>query len=184
MKAFLDFALDRASSAAFFREIATSPHSEILAGLGIAPPEQLERRLPSLSKRDAKDYARTVAQLLHDLAFTAKIGETAALALAQMAGEDRGGGALVHQSAWLDSVGLRPDQVATMAIDQKRRTVNVTAISVDEKKLEQILTQINAMTRASQNMIYAVLTMYQEDARTRSAAPSKSASPARAEGGQ
>jgi hypothetical protein len=170
MKAFLEFSLDGASSAAFFREIAIAAPSELLAGLGIAPPEQIDRHLPSLTKRDAKDYRRTVDQLLFDLAFTAKIGETAALALAQMAGEDRarlgrGGGALVHQSAWLDSVGLRPDQVATMAIDAKRRTVNVTAISVDEKKLEQILTQINAMTRASQNMIYAVLTMYQEEAR-------------------
>jgi hypothetical protein len=172
MKAFLEFSLDGASSATFFREIETSPTSDILSALGIAPPEQAARRLPSLSKRDARDYERTVGQLLYDLAFTAKIGETAALALAQMAGEDRGGGALVHQSAWLDNVGLRPEQVATMIIDAKRRTVNVTAISVDEKKLEQIITQINAMTRASQNLIYAVLTMYQEEQRARAATSS------------
>jgi DNA-binding FrmR family transcriptional regulator len=50
--------------------------------------------------------------------------------------------------------------------------VNVTAITVDEKKLEQILTQINAMTRASQNLIYAVLTMYQEESRKHSAGKS------------
>jgi hypothetical protein len=168
MKSFLEFSLDRASSAAFFREVATSSTADILGGLGLAPPEQTARFLPSLSKRDAKDYERTVGQLLYDLAYTAKIGETAALALAQMAGEDRGGGALVHQSTWLDNVGLRPDQVATMVIDAQRRTVNVTAISVDEKKLEQILTHINAMTRASQNLIYAVLTMYQEESRAHS----------------
>jgi hypothetical protein len=165
MKAFLEFSFDRVSAAGFFREIAATPSHEILAGLGLPTPEQAPRRLPSLSKRDAKDYARTVEQMLFDLAFTAKIGETAALVLAQMAGESRAGGALVNQSAWLDSVGLRQEQVATMAIDANRRTVNVTAISVDEKKLEQIVTQINAMTRASQNLIYAALTVYQEEAR-------------------
>jgi hypothetical protein len=165
MKAFLEFTLDQRSAAAFFREIATMSSAEILAGLGVASADQVPRRLPSLSSRDAKDYTRTIEQFVYDLAFTAKIGETAALALAQMAGEQLGGGALVHQSAWLDSTGLRPDQVATMAIDAKRRTVNLTAISVDEKKLEQVLTYINAMTRASQNLIYAVLTMYQEDER-------------------
>ncbi len=171
MKAFLEFSLDRTSAIAFFREIALTPQPELLAGIGVPTPEQIAHRCPSLSKRDAKDFKRTIEQMLFDLAFTAKNGETAALALSQMAGEAAsgglGGGALVHQSAWLDDVGLRGDQVASMAMDAKRRTVTVTAISVDEKKLEQVLTQINAMTRASQNMIYAVLTVYQEEERSR-----------------
>ena len=173
MQAFLDFKLDRISAIAFFREMALTPQPDLLAGLGLPVPEQIPNRCPSLSKRDAKDFRRTIEQMLYDLAFTAKNGETAALALAQMAGERLGGGALVHQSAWLDDVGLRGDQVASMAIDAQRRTVNVTAITVDEKKLEQMLTQINAMTRASQNMIYAVLTMYQEQARTTASAKAR-----------
>ena len=182
MKAFLEFSLDRTAAVGFFREIANTPAPELLAGLGVPLPEQIAHRCPSLPKKDARDYARTVEQMLYDLAFTAKMGETAALALAQMAGESRGGGALVHQSAWLDSVGLRADQVATMAIDAKRRTVNITAISVDEKKLEGIVTQINAMTRAAQNMIYAVLTVYQEEER-RGQLAKKAGARVRAEGG-
>lgn len=183
MKAFLDFALDRASAVAFFREIAGTPEHDLLAGLGLPPPEQIAQRCPSLPKKDAKDFARVVRQMTHDLAYTAKMGETAALALAQMAGESRGGGALVHQSAWLDDVGLRADQVATIALDSRRRTVNITAITVDEKKLQHIVTQINAMTRASQNLIYAVLTMYQEEERRDLLArQSASASPSDARG--
>jgi hypothetical protein len=168
MQAFLDFKLDRTSAIAFFREMALTPQPDLLAGLGLPTPEQIAHRCPSLPKKDAKDFKRTLEQMLYDLAFTAKNGETAALALAQMAGERLGGGGLVHQSAWLDDVGLRGDQVASMALDMERRTVNVTTITVDEKKLEQLLTQINAMTRASQNLIYAVLTMYQEHGRTKS----------------
>jgi hypothetical protein len=172
MKVFLDFQLDRTLAIAFFREMALTPQPDLLSGLGLPLPEQIAQRCPSLSKKDARDFKRTLEQLLYDLAFTAKNGETAALALAQMAGERAngglGGGALVHQSSWLDDVGLRGDQVASMALDMQRRTVNLTAITVDEKKLEQLLTQINAMTRASQNLIYAVLTMYQVAGRAKS----------------
>jgi hypothetical protein len=166
MKTFMDFQLDRPSSVAFFREITNTPVDELLQSLGLPMPDAIAERCPSLSKGDVKDLKRAMEQMLYDLDYTGRMGETAALALAQMAGERLGGAALVQQSAWLDNVGLRGDQVASMAIDGKRRTVNLTAITVDEKKLQNIITNINAMTRAAQNLIYAVLTMYQEDQRS------------------
>ena len=112
-----------------------------------------------------KDLDRAIHQLIIDLQKTANMGEGAGLALAQMAGESRAGAALAKQSAWLDDVGLRPEQVASIAIDERRRTVNVTAITVDERRLQNIVGAIDTMTRASQNLIYAVLTMYQEERR-------------------
>jgi hypothetical protein len=151
----------------FFREIFATPTHELLASLGLPMPEALAQRCPSLSKGDVKDLKRAMDQMLYDLAYTVNPGESAALALAQMAGESRIGPALANQSLWLDNVGLRKDQVASFALDGRRRTVNVTAISVDEKKLENVISTINAMTRAAQNLIYAVLTMYQEDERAR-----------------
>ncbi len=165
MSAFMEFKLDRTSATAFFQEIMNTPAPELLEALGLPQPDAVGVRCPSLSESDVKDLKRALDQMVYDLDYTGRMGETAALALAQMAGESRGGAALLHQSEWLDSVGLRKDQVATMAIDPQRRTVNLTAISVDEKKLEHIISNINAMTRASQNMIYGVLTMYQEHAR-------------------
>ena len=114
-----------------------------------------------------KDLDRAIHQMLIDLQTTVKQGETAALALAQMTGESRNGAALTNQSVWLDSIGLRADQVAAIAIDERRRTVNVTAISVDEAKLQKVVNAIDAMTRAAQNMIYAVLTMHQEEERAK-----------------
>lgn len=166
MRAFLEFKLDHPSALGFFREVANTPAHEMLASLGLPVPEALAERCPSLSKSDVRDLKRAMNQLLYDLAYTVNPGESAALALAQMAGESRIGPALANQSMWLDSVGLRKDQVASFSLDQRRRTVNVTAISVDEKKLENVISSINAMTRAAENMIYAVLTMYQEDERS------------------
>jgi len=168
MRAFLDFKLDAATAVAFFREVATTPAPEYLASLGLPMPEALAQRCPSLSKSDVRDLKRAMDQMLYDLAYTVNPGESAALALAQMAGESRIGPALANQSAWLDNVGLRKDQVASFSLDPRRRTVNITAISVDERKLENVISNINAMTRAAQNLIYAVLTMYQEDERARS----------------
>jgi hypothetical protein len=167
MSAFMEFSLDRASALGFFREIMSTPPQELMDALGLPMPDDVAARCPSLSKGDAKDLRRALNQMLFDLDYTAKMGETAALALAQMAGESHAGAALVQQSAWLDSVGLRNEQVATLALDAKRRTVNVTAISVDEKKLEGIVSNINAMTRAAQNLIYGVLSMYQEQERAK-----------------
>ncbi len=165
MRTMSQFKLDRASAMGFFHEIMNTPTLELLEGLGLPMPDAVAARCPSLPERDVKEMKRVVEQMLYDLQFTGRMGEMAALALAQMAGQNRDGSALVQQSAWLDNYGLRGDQVAAMSIDEERRTVNVNAIAVDEKKLEHIVTSINAMTRAAQNMIYAALTMYQEDER-------------------
>lgn len=176
MRRFLGYQLDRASALGFFREMATTPGAELLARLGLPGIDRIAHQCPSLSRSDARDLRKALVQMLGDLKRTGDMGEPAALALAQMAGESRAGAALVKQSAWLDNVGLRPDQVAAIAIDERRRTVNVTAFSVDEKRLQNIVSVIDAMTNAARNLIYGVLTMYQEDDRARAAAPSQSSS--------
>lgn len=167
MRSFLEHKLDRGAAMSFFREIAALDGDELLHGLGLPGVGEIARRCPSLPANDVADLTKAVEEMLINLRRTANMGESAALALAQMAGESRSGGALTHQSAWLDSVGLRADQVAAIAIDERRRTVNVTAISVDEKRLANVVSAIDAMTRASQNMIYAALTMHQEEERGR-----------------
>jgi hypothetical protein len=164
MRTMLEFEPDRASMAAFFQEIATTPGPELLDRLGLPQPDAVASRCPSLSTSDAKDLARALNQLAFDLAYASNVGETAALALAQFAG-DKSRRALVQQSRWLDAVGLRPHQVASLSVDAKRRTVHVNAVSVDEKKLEGVIAHINAITRAAENMIYGVLSLHQEDAR-------------------
>jgi hypothetical protein len=166
MRSFGEFRLDRASAVAFFQELAQTPAPALLESLGVPQSSDVGRRLPSLSRSDARDLARAIDQMLYDLQYVAQPGETAALALAQMAGEGQRG-IVLKQTEWLDNVGLRADQVAAMVIDERRRTINIAAVAVDEKKLERVISAINAMTRAAQNMIYGVLSVYQEEERGR-----------------
>lgn len=170
MRAMLDFKLDRETAMTFFQEIATTPPDELLAGLGLPMPEQLKTRLPGLSKSDERDLRLNMTQMLGDVRRIGDMGEGVMLALAQAAGERRGGAAIMKQSAWLDNVGLQPNQVASLSLDEQRRTVNVAAISVDDKRLQNIISAIGAMTHISSTLIYATLTVLQEqpaDARDR-----------------
>ncbi len=167
MRAFLGFKLDRASALAFFQEIATTSESELLASLGLPTPDQIVRRLPSLSKSDARDLKRAMVQMLGDFKRTGEMGEGVALALAQSAGERSGSAAITKQSAWLDNIGLAPNQVASISIDEQRRTINITAITVDEKRLQNVVSVIGAMTHISSTLIYATLTVHQEAERAR-----------------
>ncbi len=171
MRAFLGFKLDRASALAFFQELATTPQSELMESLGLPMPDEIAKRFPSLSKSDARDLKRALVQMLGDLTRTGDMGEGVALALAQAAGEGRAGAALTKQSAWLDNVGMMPHQVASIAIDEQRRTINVTTISVDEKRLENVISVIGAMTHISSSLIYATLTAHQEEGRSRRIKP-------------
>jgi hypothetical protein len=165
MGAFLNFRLDRAAAARFFHEVATTPGPQLLAALGLPDVDAIAARCPSLSKSDVRDLRKALVQMLGDFRRMGEMGEPAIMQLAQFIDESRGGTAIIKQSDWLDDRGLRPDQVATVAIDARRRTVNVTAISVDEKRLQHVISAIDAMTHAALNLIYGVLTMYQEETR-------------------
>jgi len=169
MSAFLNFRLDRPAAAAFFREVATTPGPEMLAALGLPDVEAIAARCPSLSKSDVRDLRKAMVQMLGDFKRMGEMGEPAVMQLAQFIDERGSGTAIVKRSDWLDNVGLRPEQVATLAIDSRRRTVNVTAISVDEKRLQNVISAIDAMTNAARNLIYGVLTMHQEEQRGRKA---------------
>jgi len=163
MRVMLDFQLDRATAMTFFQEVATKPHDELLRDLGLPMPAEVRYRWPKLSKSDARDLEKQMTQMLGDFTRMGEMGETVALALAQASSERRGGAAITKQSRWLDKVGLRPDQVAAIAIDERRRTVNITAISVDEKRLQNVVSMIGAMTHVSSTLIYATLTKLQEE---------------------
>jgi hypothetical protein len=172
MRAFLGFKLDRSSALAFFQELANTPPADVMTSLGLPMPGQIATRFPSLSKGDARDLKRAMLQMLGDLSRTAEMGEGVALALAQASGEARSGAAITKQSAWLDDIGLKPQQVAAIAIDEQRRTINITAISVDEKRLQNIVSVIGAMTNISSTLVYATLTVHQES-EARRLAPAK-----------
>ncbi|HEY8171825.1 MAG TPA: hypothetical protein VIH21_01960, partial [Dehalococcoidia bacterium] len=84
MKTLMEFQLDRTSAVGFFREVMNTPTPELLDALGLPMPDAIAHRCPSLSESDVKDLKRAMEQMLYDLNYTGSMGETAALALAQM----------------------------------------------------------------------------------------------------
>ena len=96
MRAMLDFKLDRETAMTFFQEVATTAPDEVMRSLGLPMPDQLKAVCPSLSKSDERDLRLQMQQMLGDIKRVSEMGEGVMLALAQAAGERRGGVKILH----------------------------------------------------------------------------------------
>jgi len=166
VRSFLSFRLDGENSSAFFDELEAAADGELLDALGLPAPDMVSTRYSALEAADARELSGALTALVRDLRAT---GERAgsALLLSELAGQVRAGPALASKSAWLGrSVeGLRADQVASLVLDERRRQLVVQAVSVDEDRLGEVVDAIDCMTRAASNLIYAYLTVQDEEER-------------------
>ena len=166
VRAFLSFRLDAEASGVFFAEVQEAPDEELLAALGLPTPECAPARYPGL---DARNLTNALESLLRDLRTTGQ-RSTSALLLGELAGGCLGvhaGPALADTSSWLGGGELRPDQVASLALDERRGQLVVQAMPVEERQLGEVVDAIDCMTRASANLIYAYLTVQDGEARLR-----------------
>ncbi|MEX1252959.1 MAG: hypothetical protein WEE64_01330 [Dehalococcoidia bacterium] len=166
MRSFLSFQLDADASADFFSELIDSSEDEMLAALGLPAPEELTRRYPGLDAVDTREVGLSLRALVRDLRLTAE-RSASALLLSELADQVRAGPALTQHASWLPQNGLRADQVATLVLDERRRMLVVQAVPVDEDRLAEVVDAIDCMTRVSSNLIYAYLTLQDEEARLR-----------------
>ncbi len=166
VQSFLSFRLDGEASEAFFRGLVEAPDEELLAGWGLPLAERVSMRYPALEAAEARNLADALRSLVSDLRTTAQRNGSALL-LAELAGRVRSGAALTQQSSWLGGNALRPDQVASLVLDERRRQLVVHKVSVDEDQLGEVVDAIDCMTRAASNLIYAYLTVQDEEARAR-----------------
>ncbi|HEY8172453.1 MAG TPA: hypothetical protein VIH21_05150 [Dehalococcoidia bacterium] len=163
VQSFLSFQLDRESAYAFFAQLNGDGDIDLLASLGLPAPEAVSTRCPTLNPQDARSLSGALDALLRDLRTTAE-RNSSALLLSELSGQVRGGPALTDRPSWLAEGAMRPDQVATLVLDQQRRQFVLRAVPVDEHQLGEVVDAIDCMTRASSNMIYAFLTVADEDA--------------------
>lgn len=164
VRAFLSFRLDGEASSVFFAELQEASDEELLAALGLPTPERAPARYPGL---DARGLTDALESLLRDLRTTGQ-RSASALLLGELAGGSLGartGPALAETSSWLGGGELRPDQVASLALDERRRQLVVQAMPVEENRLGEVVDAIDCMARASANLIYAYLTVQDEEAR-------------------
>jgi len=172
IRTFLSFRLDAATSSAFFAELEDGSDGELLAALGLPTPESVSSHYPALADDHARELTTTLQSLLRDLRATARRGVSAVL-LAELAGRTdsltstRSGPALAAHTSWLPGDDPRPDQVASLVLDERRRRLAVQATPVDEDRLAEVVDAIDCMTRAASNLIYAYLTVQDEHQRMR-----------------
>lgn len=164
VRSFLSFRLDGASSEAFFAELLDSGDEELLDALGLPTPATVSTRLPALDAAETREMTRALEALVRDLRTTAK-RSSSALLLGELSAKS--GAALAAQASWLGNGPIRPDQVASLVLDERRRQLVVQTVSVDEHRLGEVVDAIDCMTRAASNMIYAYLTVVDEEARLR-----------------
>ena len=165
VQSFLSFQLDSESAYAFFAQLSDGGDIELLDSLGLPSPEAVAARCPSLSAPDTRALSASIDALLQDLRTTAE-RSSSALLLSELSGQIRGGPALTDKPSWLAEGDMRPDQIATLVLDERKRQLVLRAVPVDEDQLGEVVDAIDCMTRASSNMIYAYLTVCDEDTQT------------------
>jgi hypothetical protein len=165
VQSFLSFQLDRESAYTFFAQLSDGGDIELLDALGLPSPEAVAARCPTLGTQDARTLSIAIDALLRDLRTTAD-RSSSALLLSELSGQHLGGPALTDRPSWLAEGAMRPDQVATLVLDERRRQLVLRAVPVDEDQLGEVVDAIDCMTRASSNMIYGYLTVCDEDAQT------------------
>ncbi len=156
VRSFLSFRLDGASSEAFFAELLDAPDDELLAALGLPAPADVATRLPALDAAETRELTVALTSLLNDLRTTAQ-RSSSALLLGELSAQS--GPALAAQASWLGNGTMRPDQVASLVLNERRRQLVVHTVSVDEHRLGEVVDAIDCMTRAASNLIYAYLTV-------------------------
>lgn len=164
VQSFLSFRLDDDASRSFFAELE-SADGDLLDAVGLPAPEAVVSRFPALPPRDARELAAALRSLLRDLRTTAQ-RSSSALLLSEIAGRVRGGPALTEQAPYLNGVTMRPDQVASLVLDERKRQLVLHAVPVDEHRLGEVVDAIDCMTRAASNLIYSYLTVQDEEQRT------------------
>jgi hypothetical protein len=165
VQSFLSFRLDADTSRSFFAELEMSD-AELLDAVGLPPPELVSMRYPALPSSEASSLSLALQSLLRDLRTTAQ-RSSSALLLSELAGRIAGGAALTDRPSWLAEGALRPDQVASLVLDERRRQLVLQAVPVDEHQLGEVVDAIDRMTRAASNLIYAYLTVQDEEERVR-----------------
>jgi LSD1 subclass zinc finger protein len=178
VQSFLSFRLDHERSSEFFDAITAGDDTALLGELGLPAATIVSQRYPALPGADARELGRSIDALLRDLRTTAQ-RSASALLLSELSGRPMGGPALTGEASWLDQPdisnprqgsGWRPDHVASLVLDQRRRQLVLHAVPIDEDRLGDVVDAIDCMTRASSNLIYAYLTVQDEEARTKAVA--------------
>lgn len=160
-RTFLEFQLDGGQASRFFADVAALSGVELLAALGLPPPESVRAGLP---KKINRDVGRALGEALADLRRLTEFRALGERALVSAAEHFRGSVMLADRTGWLAGRELSPGQIASVALDLRRGRLDIAALRVDEERLAQVVDGVDVMTRLTRNLIYAFVTLHDQPA--------------------
>ncbi len=155
----LSFRLDQTHCLNFFADLAEFSPTELLDALGLVHPDRIPDLFPDLMKREARELTRALHDAMRDIERLVDYQELGETALVRAAEQMQSVFALTDRLPWQEDGHLAPDKVAALALDVRRGGVSLSALSVDEARLAEVVDGIDVMTRLSRNVIYAYLSM-------------------------
>jgi hypothetical protein len=158
MKTFMEYRLSVPNAIAFFEGIQSLTDVELCRSLGLPLPVEVDSVCTHLDQEDRYQLAVSIYHLVKDLRRVTEQGGEGALLLAQVAGQ-LGGAVIAADTSWMDGGGppVSPDQVAMLVLDGRARSIHVQGISAEEGVMARVIDTIDAVTRASSNLIYSYL---------------------------
>lgn len=160
-RTFLNFELDPATASRFFSDLSGLSGVELLAALGLPPPETPHPALPSKIQKDVTRALREAVADFERLRAYRDMGEKALLLAAD---HFSSGVAVTDKTGYLAGRELTPGQVASVAIDLRRGRLDIAALRVDETRLSQVIDAIDVITRLSRALTYAFVTVHSQNA--------------------
>lgn len=161
---FLSFNLDQVRCINFFADVIEFSAVDIFERLGLVHPDRVPLLYPEMTKKERRELVKALREALADLARVADYQEIGETALMRAADQMHSSFAIADRLPVRGAGRLDGDQVASLAIDRRRGSISLNALSVDETRLGEVVDGIDVMTRLTRNIIYAYLSINVPDA--------------------
>lgn len=156
---FLSFRLDQTHCLNFFSDMIEFSPTDILEALGLVHPDRVPQIYPDLTRREAKELVKALRATIADIGRLSDYQEVGESALVRASEQMRSVFALTDRFPWAEGAPLGGEQVASLAIDARRGSISLNALTVDEARLAEVVDGIDVMTRLTRNLIYAFLSI-------------------------
>lgn len=159
---FLSFDLDETHCLNFFADMVEFSPTDILDSLGLVHPDRVPDLFPELLQQEQRELVKALRETLRDVERIADYQEVGEAALVRASEQIHSVFALADRLPW-EAGRLTADRVAAIALDTRGGGVSLSALSIDEARLAEVVDGIDVMTRLSRNLIYAFLSINAPD---------------------
>lgn len=155
----LEFRLDSGAARAFFAELASEGAATMLQVAGVPHPAAIPP-MPGMGRKERRELEKALSAAVTGFQQLTTYQELGERALSVAAAHLHGNTALTDRTQWLAGRSISPDQIASIALDDRGGRLDIAALKIDEERLESVANAIDICTRLSRNLIHAFLTVH------------------------